>query len=146
LANYKLAVGRLFRNLGGVKADLNTLDLRPVAPKGDVLLEGGESIGRVIVQWISDAFTLVVTSSVIRVPLDRMKFLPVRFAVSIDGLPEHHDIPARPPPTSASSKICKVARSIGKPIKSPASSTAKRKKRPLEKQHGERPRAIPGKS
>jgi organic radical activating enzyme len=41
-------------------------------------------------------FSLVVTSAVIPVPLEWMKLPRVRVAVSIDGLPEHHDIRRQP--------------------------------------------------
>ena len=41
-------------------------------------------------------FTLVVTSGVIPVPCEWMKLPRVRVAVSVDGLPEHHDIRRKP--------------------------------------------------
>jgi organic radical activating enzyme len=41
-------------------------------------------------------FTMVVTSAVIPIPPEWMKFPRVRVAVSIDGLPEHHDIRRKP--------------------------------------------------
>ena len=41
-------------------------------------------------------FTLVVTSAVIPVPVEWMKLRRVRVAVSIDGLPEHHDVRRQP--------------------------------------------------
>src|ERR1700723_2098738 len=41
-------------------------------------------------------FTLVVTSAVIPIPVEWMKLPRVRVAVSIDGLPEHHDIRRQP--------------------------------------------------
>jgi MoaA/NifB/PqqE/SkfB family radical SAM enzyme len=41
-------------------------------------------------------FTLVVTSGVIPIPLEWMDLPRVRVAVSIDGLPEHHDIRRKP--------------------------------------------------
>jgi MoaA/NifB/PqqE/SkfB family radical SAM enzyme len=41
-------------------------------------------------------FTLVVTSAVIPIPMEWMKLPRVRVAVSIDGLPEHHDIRRHP--------------------------------------------------
>jgi MoaA/NifB/PqqE/SkfB family radical SAM enzyme len=41
-------------------------------------------------------FTLVVTSAVIPIPLDWMKIPRLRVAVSVDGLPEHHDIRRKP--------------------------------------------------
>lgn len=43
-------------------------------------------------------FTLVVTSAVIPIPLEWMKVPRLRVAVSVDGLPEHHD-PRRHPAT-----------------------------------------------
>ncbi len=41
-------------------------------------------------------FTLVVTSAVIPIPAEWMKLPRVRVAVSIDGLPEHHDERRKP--------------------------------------------------
>src|SRR5579863_1806385 len=41
-------------------------------------------------------FTLVVTSAVIPIPPDWMKIPRLRVAVSVDGLPEHHDIRRKP--------------------------------------------------
>ncbi len=41
-------------------------------------------------------FALVVTSAVIPVPREWMKIPRVRVAVSVDGLPEHHDIRRKP--------------------------------------------------
>lgn len=41
-------------------------------------------------------FTLIVTSGVIRIPTEWMKYPRVRVAVSVDGLPEHHDIRRKP--------------------------------------------------
>ena len=41
-------------------------------------------------------FTLVVTSGVIRIPQEWMKLSRVRVTVSVDGLPEHHDIRRKP--------------------------------------------------
>jgi organic radical activating enzyme len=41
-------------------------------------------------------FSLVVTSGVIPVPLEWMNLPRVRVAVSVDGLPEHHDIRRKP--------------------------------------------------
>lgn len=41
-------------------------------------------------------FTLVVTSGVIPIPIEWMKLQRVRVAVSVDGLPEHHDIRRKP--------------------------------------------------
>lgn len=41
-------------------------------------------------------FTLVVTSAVIPIPADWMRIPRLRVAVSVDGLPEHHDIRRKP--------------------------------------------------
>src|SRR6202162_4567829 len=41
-------------------------------------------------------FTLVVTSGVIPIPAEWMSLRRVRVAVSIDGLPEHHDVRRKP--------------------------------------------------
>jgi sulfatase maturation enzyme AslB (radical SAM superfamily) len=41
-------------------------------------------------------FTLVVTSAVIPIPSEWMKIPRLRVAVSVDGLPEHHDVRRKP--------------------------------------------------
>lgn len=41
-------------------------------------------------------FTLVVTSGIIPVPMEWMNLPRVRVAISVDGLPEHHDIRRKP--------------------------------------------------
>src|ERR1700693_5475712 len=41
-------------------------------------------------------FTMVVTSGVIAIPSEWMKIPRLRVAVSVDGLPEHHDIRRKP--------------------------------------------------
>ena len=43
-----------------------------------------------------EVFTLVVTSGVLPVPAEWMRFPRVRVAISVDGLPEHHDIRRKP--------------------------------------------------
>jgi len=43
-----------------------------------------------------NVFSLVVTSGVIPIPADWMKLPRVRVAISVDGLPEHHDIRRKP--------------------------------------------------
>jgi len=43
-----------------------------------------------------DVFSLVVTSGVIPIPVEWMKLPRVRVAISVDGLPEHHDIRRKP--------------------------------------------------
>lgn len=43
-----------------------------------------------------EIFSLLVTSGVIPVPVEWMGFPRVRVAISVDGLPEHHDIRRKP--------------------------------------------------
>lgn len=43
-----------------------------------------------------DAYTLVVTSAVIPIPMEWMKIPRVRVAVSVDGLPQDHDMRRKP--------------------------------------------------
>lgn len=43
-----------------------------------------------------DVFTMVVTSGVIPIPAEWMKIPRLRIAVSVDGLPEHHDERRKP--------------------------------------------------
>jgi len=43
-----------------------------------------------------DIFSLVVTSGVIPIPAEWMELRRVRVAISVDGLPEHHDIRRKP--------------------------------------------------
>jgi len=68
-----------------------------------VSLVGGEPLIRHrelsrILPALSDlgVFTLVVTSAVIPIPVEWMKIPRLRVAVSVDGLPEHHDIRRKP--------------------------------------------------
>ena len=68
-----------------------------------VSLVGGEPLVRhrelsQILPELSDMgiFTLIVTSGVIPVPREWMKLPRVRVAISVDGLPEHHDIRRKP--------------------------------------------------
>jgi MoaA/NifB/PqqE/SkfB family radical SAM enzyme len=68
-----------------------------------VSLVGGEPMVRhrelsQILPALSDMgiFALVVTSGVIPVPMEWMKLPRVRVAISVDGLPEHHDIRRKP--------------------------------------------------
>lgn len=68
-----------------------------------VSLVGGEPMVRhrelsVILPALSEMgiFALVVTSGVIPVPSEWMKLPRVRVAISVDGLPEHHDIRRKP--------------------------------------------------
>ena len=68
-----------------------------------VSLVGGEPLVRhrelsQILPQLSAAgvFTLVVTSGVIPIPPEWIKLPRVRIAISVDGLPEHHDIRRKP--------------------------------------------------
>lgn len=68
-----------------------------------VSLVGGEPLVRhrelsAILPALSamDVFTLVVTSGLIPIPAEWMKLRRVRVAISVDGLPEHHDIRRKP--------------------------------------------------
>lgn len=68
-----------------------------------VSLVGGEPMVRhrelsLILPALSEmrVFTLVVTSGVIQVPAGWMKIPRLRVAVSVDGLPEHHDVRRKP--------------------------------------------------
>ena len=68
-----------------------------------VSLVGGEplvrhrELSRILPQLSAmGVFTLVVTSGVIPVPVEWMSLPRVRIAISVDGLPEHHDIRRKP--------------------------------------------------
>jgi MoaA/NifB/PqqE/SkfB family radical SAM enzyme len=68
-----------------------------------VSLVGGEPLVRHrelsrILPTLSElgVFTLVVTSGVIPIPVEWMNLPRVRVAVSVDGLPEHHDVRREP--------------------------------------------------
>jgi len=68
-----------------------------------VSLVGGEplvrhrELSRILPLSVSWAFsTLVVTSAVIPIPIEWMKIPRLRVAVSVDGLPEDHDIRRKP--------------------------------------------------
>jgi len=102
-------------HLGGEVTLRDLHDLRGDALVGGVLelvrkheplhvsLVGGEPLIRHrelsrILPALSDlgVFTLVVTSAVIPVPMEWMNIPRLRVAVSVDGLPEHHDIRRKP--------------------------------------------------
>lgn len=68
-----------------------------------VSLVGGEPMMRhrelnKIIPALNDmgVFTMVVTSGVIPIPPEWMKFPAFRCTISVDGLPEHHDIRRKP--------------------------------------------------
>ena len=87
---------------GGALVD-GVLDLVRKHQPMHVSLVGGEPLVRHrelsrILPALSamNVFTLVVTSGVISIPLEWMDLPRLRVAVSIDGLPEHHDIRRKP--------------------------------------------------
>jgi organic radical activating enzyme len=68
-----------------------------------VSLVGGEplvrhrELSRILPQLSAmGVFTLVVTSGIIPVPIEWMSLPRVRIAISVDGLPDHHDIRRKP--------------------------------------------------
>src|SRR5713101_10034817 len=68
-----------------------------------VSLVGGEplirhrELSRILPQLSEmGVYTLVVTSAVIPIPMEWMKLPRVTIGVSIDGLPEHHDVRRKP--------------------------------------------------
>src|SRR5580700_9240459 len=63
---------------------------------GEPLVRHKELSGILPILSGMNIFTLVVTSAVIPIPIEWMKLRRVRVAVSIDGLPEHHDMRRKP--------------------------------------------------
>src|SRR5215510_3385882 len=61
-----------------------------------VSLVGGEPLVRHRQLSQMEVYTLVVTSGVIAVPMEWMPLPRVTIAISVDGLPEHHDIRRKP--------------------------------------------------
>src|ERR1700720_67435 len=69
----------------------------PVPPVGGEPMVRHRVLSRILPALSAmNIFTLVVTSGVIPIPLEWMDLLRTRVAVSIDGLPEHHDIRRKP--------------------------------------------------
>ncbi len=102
-------------HLGGEKTLSQLSDFRGDALVGGVLdlvrkhqpmhvsLVGGEpmvrhrELSRILPALSAmNIFTLVVTSGIISIPLEWMDLPRLRVALSIDGLPEHHDIRRKP--------------------------------------------------
>jgi hypothetical protein len=68
-----------------------------VSPVGGEPLVRHRELSRILPQLSAmGVFTLVVTSGVIPVPVEWMSLPRVRIAISVDGLPEHHDIRRKP--------------------------------------------------
>jgi MoaA/NifB/PqqE/SkfB family radical SAM enzyme len=101
-----LSGGITLRELSDKRGDAlvdGVLDLVRKHKPMHVSLVGGEPLVRhrelsKILPGLSEmsVFTLVVTSAVIPIPAEWMKIPRVRVAVSIDGLPEDHDIRRKP--------------------------------------------------
>lgn len=101
-----LGGGMTLRELSDRKGDAlveGVLNLARLHQPIHVSLVGGEPLMRFrelnrILPALSamGVFTLVVTSAVIPIPPDWMKIPRVRVAVSVDGLPEHHDLRRKP--------------------------------------------------
>jgi MoaA/NifB/PqqE/SkfB family radical SAM enzyme len=101
-----LGEGKLLRELNDLRGDVlvnGVLELVRRHRPMHVSLVGGEPLVRhrelsAILPALSamNIFTLVVTSGVIPIPMEWMKLPRVRIAVSVDGLPEHHDVRRKP--------------------------------------------------
>ncbi len=101
-----LGSGVLLRELSDYRGESlvsGVLDLVRKHRPMHVSLVGGEPLVRhrelsSILPALSEmrVFTLVVTSGVIPIPTEWMKLPRVRVAVSVDGLPEHHDVRRKP--------------------------------------------------
>jgi sulfatase maturation enzyme AslB (radical SAM superfamily) len=94
---------RQLRDLRGNALVAGVLELVRKHKPIHVSLVGGEPLVRhrelsCILPVLSklDIFTLVVTSAVIPIPAEWMKLPRLRVAVSIDGLPDHHDARRKP--------------------------------------------------
>ncbi len=101
-----LGGGKLLTELNDFRGDAlvnGVLELVRKNKPMHVSLVGGEPLVRhrelsAILPALSamDIFSLVVTSGVIPIPLEWMDLRRVRVAISVDGLPEHHDIRRKP--------------------------------------------------
>jgi MoaA/NifB/PqqE/SkfB family radical SAM enzyme len=101
-----LGGGKLLTDLKDLRGDAlirGVLELVRKHQPMHVSLVGGEPLIRhrelsAILPALSamDVFTLVVTSAVIPIPAEWTELPRVRVAVSVDGLPQHHDIRRKP--------------------------------------------------
>ena len=101
-----LGGGTTLRELSGLRGDSlvkGVLNLVHRHKPLHVSLVGGEPMIRhqelsQIIPALSEmgVFTLLVTSGVIAIPQAWMDIVRLRVAVSVDGLPEHHDIRRKP--------------------------------------------------
>lgn len=101
-----LGGGKLLRELSDLRGDALVNGVLQLVVKHrpmHVSLVGGEPLIRhreltAILFKLSamSIFTLVVTSGVIPIPAEWMELPRVRVAISVDGLPEHHDVRRKP--------------------------------------------------
>ena len=101
-----LGGGKLLTDLKDFRGDAlvhGVLDLVRKNQPMHVSLVGGEPLVRhrelsAILPALSamKVFSLVVTSGIIPIPMEWMDLPRVRVAISVDGLPEHHDIRRKP--------------------------------------------------
>ncbi|MGH7839539.1 MAG: radical SAM protein, partial [Candidatus Binataceae bacterium] len=101
-----LGNGKLLTELNDFRGDAlvrGVLDLVRKNQPMHVSLVGGEPLVRhrelsVILSELSamQVFSLVVTSGIIPIPAAWVDLPRVRVAISVDGLPEHHDIRRKP--------------------------------------------------
>jgi len=101
-----LGEGKLLRELHDFRGDSlvnGVLGLVRKHQPMQVSLVGGEPLVRhrelsAILPALSamGVFSLVVTSGVIPIPLEWMELPRVRVTISVDGLPEHHDVRRKP--------------------------------------------------
>jgi len=101
-----LGNGKILRELADFRGDAlvnGVLDLVRTHRPMHVSLVGGEPLVRhrelsAILPALSadNIFTLVVTSGIIPIPLEWIDLPRVLVTVSVDGLPEHHDIRRKP--------------------------------------------------
>lgn len=101
-----LGDGKLLRELNDLRGDALVGGVLKLVDKHQpmhVSLVGGEPLVRhrelsAILPALSARriFTLVVTSGVIPIPMEWMPLPRVRVTISVDGLPEHHDIRRKP--------------------------------------------------
>jgi len=101
-----LGGGKLLTDLNDLRGDALVHGVLELVRKNrpmHVSLVGGEPLVRhrelsAILPALSgmNVFSLVVTSGVIPIPMEWMNLRRVRVAISVDGLPEHHDIRRKP--------------------------------------------------
>jgi len=101
-----LGEGKLLRELSDFRGEAlveGVLELIRKHQPMQVSLVGGEPLVRhrelsTILPALSamGIFTLVVTSGVIPIPMEWMSLPRLRVTISVDGLPEHHDVRRRP--------------------------------------------------